>query len=160
MLRRSKARRWSGVGSASMGTSVPVSLVADLVAGEGGQVVEQAAEAAQWVAGGVVFAGGLGVGVGGALRGCDGVVALGWVFVGECQWRPGLAQVPDQVAGEHADQHVGFDAVVEAVVDGAQVQVVGLDDAEVAFDVGEVLVAVDHCGGVECGRLSTLVRST
>jgi len=33
---------------------------------------------------------------------------------------------------------VGFDAFVEAVVDGAQVEVVGFDDAEVAFDVGQV----------------------
>ncbi len=57
--------------------------------------------------------------------------------------------MPDEVAGEHADQHVRFDPVVEAVVDGPQVQVVGLDDAEVAFDVGEVLVAVHHRGGVE-----------
>src|SRR4029077_7171735 len=79
----------------------------------------------------------------------DRVIPLGWVFVGECHWRPGLAQVPDEVAGEQADQHVGFDAVLEAVVDGSQVQVVGLDDAEVAFDVGEVLVAFHHRGGVE-----------
>ena len=117
--RSSKARRWSGVGSASMGDVGVGAVVADLVAGEGGQVVEQAAEAAERVAVGVVFAGGLGVGVGGALGGGDGVVALGWVFVGEGQRRPGLAQVPDEVAGEHADQHVGVDAVVEAVVDRA-----------------------------------------
>ena len=57
--------------------------------------------------------------------------------------------MPDEVAGEHADQHVGPDPVVEAVVDGAQVQVVDLDDAEVAFDVGEVLVGGDDPGGVE-----------
>jgi hypothetical protein len=46
---------------------------------------------------------------------------------------------------------VGADPVVEAVVDGAQVQVVDLDDAEVAFDVGEVLVADDHLGRVQLG---------
>ena len=57
--------------------------------------------------------------------------------------------MPDEVAGQHADQHVGFDPVVEAVVDRAQVQVVGFDDAEVAFDVGEVLVAGDDRGRVE-----------
>src|SRR5262245_13185071 len=55
----------------------------------------------------------------------------------------------NQVAGEQTDQYVGVDAVVEAVVDGPQVQVVGLDDAEVALDVGEVLVALHHGGGVE-----------
>ena len=41
VLSRSKARRWSGVGSASMGTSMLVWWEeADLVAGQGGQVVE------------------------------------------------------------------------------------------------------------------------
>ena len=44
--------------------------------------------------------------------------------------------MPDQVAGQQADQHVGADALLETVVDGAQVQVVGFEDAEVAFDVG------------------------
>ncbi|HET9117783.1 MAG TPA: hypothetical protein VFN75_06885, partial [Pseudonocardiaceae bacterium] len=47
--------------------------------------------------------------------------------VGEGQWRPGLAQVPGKVAGQHADQYVGADALVEAVVDGSQIQVVGFD---------------------------------
>ena len=32
---------------------------------------------------------------------------------------------------------------------GRRVQIIGLDDAEVAFDVGEVLVAFDDPGGVE-----------
>src|SRR5271166_1194075 len=98
-------------------------VVADLVAGEGGQVIEQAAEAAQRVSVGVVTGGRLGLGVGGAVRGGDGVVAGGWVLVGEGHRRPGLAQVPDQVAGQHADQHVGFDPVFEAVVDRAQVEI-------------------------------------
>ena len=57
--------------------------------------------------------------------------------------------MPDQVAGEQADQHVRRDPLLEVVVDRSQVQVVGLDDAEVAFDVGEVLVAFHHRGGVE-----------
>jgi hypothetical protein len=55
--------------------------------------------------------------------------------------------VPDEVAGQHA----GADPVVEAVVDGPQVQVVGFDDAEVAFDLGQVLVADDHPGRVQLG---------
>ena len=58
----------------------------------------------------------------------------GGVFVGECQRRPGLAQVPDEVGGEEADQDVCADPVVEVVVDGAQVQVDGFEGAEVAFD--------------------------
>jgi AcrR family transcriptional regulator len=32
---------------------------------------------------------------------------------------PGASEVPDEVGGERADQHVGVDAVVESVVDGA-----------------------------------------
>ena len=59
----------------------------------------------------------------------------------------GLAQVPGEVAGEHADQDVGADPVGEAVVDGPQVQVVGLGDAEVPSGVFEILVGGDHCGG-------------
>ena len=55
---------------------------------------------------------------------------------------------------------MGADAVVEAVVDGAQVEVVGLDDPEVAFDVGEVLVGADHPGRVEGLAAAMLVRST
>src|SRR6266508_6955224 len=69
---------------------------ADLVAGEGGQVVEQAAEAAVGVPVLVVLAGGLGPGVGGALGGGDGVVALGCCLVGEGERRPGLARVPER----------------------------------------------------------------
>ena len=54
-------------------------------------MVEQAAEAAQRVAVGVVLAGGFGLGGGGAVCGGDRVVAAGWVLVGEGQWRPGFA---------------------------------------------------------------------
>ena len=50
---------------------------ADLVAGEGGQVIEQAAEAAQRVAGFVALGAGLGVGGRGALCGGDWVVPVG-----------------------------------------------------------------------------------
>jgi hypothetical protein len=61
--------------------------------------------------------------------------------------------VPDQVAGEHADQHVGLHAVFEPVPDGAQDQVVGLDVPEVAFEFGQVLVGGDRAGGVSGRRL-------
>src|SRR6478736_569454 len=66
-------------------------VVADLVAGQGGQVIEQAAEAAQWGAVGGLVTGGFGLGGGGALCGGVWVVAAGWVLVGESQWRPGVA---------------------------------------------------------------------
>src|SRR4029077_8938099 len=55
--------------------------------------------------------------------GCSSVNVIGAQALRRCH----------EVAGQHADQHVGADAVVETVVDGAQVQVVDLDDAEVAF---------------------------
>ncbi len=71
--------------------------------------------------------------------------------VGIGQWREGFTQVPVQVLGEHADQDVGADAVGTVVVDGAQVQVVGFDVAEVAFNVGEVFVGGDGGCGVKCG---------
>ena len=44
------------------------------------------------------------------------------------------------------EEHVGADPVFEVVVDGAEVEVVDLDGAEVAFDAGEVLVGGDHTG--------------
>src|SRR5512142_1961558 len=57
--------------------------------------------------------------------------------------------MPGQVAGEHADQHVGLDPVFEPVPDGPQVQVVGFDVPEVAFEAGQVLVGGDCAGGVQ-----------
>src|SRR5713101_1231546 len=53
------------------------------------------------------------------------------------------------VGGEHADQHVCFDPFFEVVVDGAQAGVVGLDVAEVSFQVGQVFVGGDDAGSIE-----------
>jgi len=39
--------------------------------------------------------------------------------------------------------------VFEVVVDRAQVQIVGLDEPEVAFDMGQVLVGGDHTGRIQ-----------
>ena len=59
-------------------------------------------------------------------------VVRGWgIVVGKGQRGPGPAQVPGQVAGEHADQHVGPDPFFQPVPDGPQVQVVGFDVPEV-----------------------------
>ena len=52
---RSKACRWVLVGSASIGTVTAGAGEPDLVAGQGGQVLEQAAEAAVGAAGRVVL---------------------------------------------------------------------------------------------------------
>src|SRR6185312_11942369 len=92
-----------------------------------------------------------GLGVRGAAGGGDRVVPGGRVLVGEGQRRPCLAQVPGQVAGEHADQHVRFDAFFEPVEHRPQVQVVGLHRPEVALDVPEVFVGGHHAGRAEFG---------
>ena len=106
----SKASGWMLVGSVSTGSGGVGAGEPDLVAGQGRQVLQQAAEAAVGPPGRVVLAGGLGLGPGrpagrGHRAGRDGRV-----LVGEGQRRPGPAQVPGQVAAEHADQHVGPDA--------------------------------------------------
>src|ERR1035437_8279954 len=56
--------------------------------------------------------------------------------------------VPDEVGGEHADEHVGPDPGFGVVVDGAQVQVDGLEGAEVASHPGQGLVGGHDHGGV------------
>ena len=110
---------------------------------------EQAVEAAVGPSVLVVLAGGLGLGGSRAASGGEGVCLGGRVLAGVGQRRPCLAQVPGQVGGEHADQHVGFDALSEPVEDRAQVQVAGLDVAEVPLGVFEVLVRGDDAGRVE-----------
>ncbi len=122
-------------------------------------MVEQAAEAVAGAAVLVVLAGCLGPGAWRTGGGADGVAPAGRVLVGVGQGCPGTAQVPDQVAGEHADQDVGADAFFEPVVDGPQVQVVGFDVAEVPLDVFEVLVGGDH-GGASSWLAGTAVRNT
>jgi hypothetical protein len=57
-------------------------LVADSVAGQGAQVVEQSLEAAQYGSVGCMMAGGFGLGCRRALRGRDRVVALWGIFIG------------------------------------------------------------------------------
>ena len=60
---------------------------ADLVAGQGGQVLDQAAEAVVGLPGRVVLAGGLGLGSGGAAGRGDRVLRDGRVLVGEGELR-------------------------------------------------------------------------
>ena len=124
--------------------------VLEVVAGQGGQVGQQClVGAGRQVTVGGGLAGRFGPGGGRAGRLCDGILPVRRVLVGVGQRRPRLAQVSGEVGGEHADQHVRLDPVGEAVVDRAQVQVDCLEGPEVAFDAGEVLVGVDHGGGVE-----------
>ena len=57
----------------------------------------------------------------------DGVGTDGPVLVGEQQRFPRGFQVPGEVVGEHADQHVRADAVLEVVVDRADLQLRALE---------------------------------
>ncbi|MDQ3765666.1 MAG: hypothetical protein M3460_30950 [Actinomycetota bacterium] len=75
------------------------------------------------------------------------------MFVGEGELGEGLAEVPGEVGGEQAAEDVGPDALFQVVPDGAEIEVVDFDDAEIAFDEGEVFVGgdgadcVQHVGG-------------
>src|SRR5450755_2058830 len=62
-------------------------------------------------------------GGGGADCFCDGVGADGPLFVGEQQGFPRGFEVPGEVVGEGADEHVRADAVLEVVMDRADLQV-------------------------------------
>ena len=104
----SKASRWVLVGSASTGTVARVPANRTWLRVEGGQVGEQAAVAVEggrlgcaWLAALVLARGERRAGVTGSAGG-----GMPWsVKVG----RRRQAQVPGEVAGEHADQHVGAD---------------------------------------------------
>src|SRR6185312_1923988 len=92
----------------------------DLVAGEGAQVGEQSLVAVGGQVGlGGGFSGGFGVGRGGSECWCDGVGALGWVFVGVGQEGHRFTQLQDMLGGEHVDKDGSADAVLEAVIDRA-----------------------------------------
>src|ERR1017187_10816386 len=79
----------------------------------------------------------------------DRVGGGGDVLVGEGELGECLAQVPGEVGGEHADQHVAADVSFEVVAGGPQAGVVGLGDAEVPPGVFEVLAGGDGTGGIE-----------
>ena len=144
----SKACRWALVGSVSIGTatSVPVNRTWLRV-----KVARCSSRARKLRIsdGRVVLARGLGLGAGGTAGGGDRAGRGGRVLVGEGERRPCLARVPGEVAGEHADQHVGPGAFFEPVEDGPQVQVVSLDVAEVPLHVLEVLAGGHHGGRVQ-----------
>src|SRR5660397_9548 len=93
----------------------------DPVAGERAEVVEQLAKAADRLAVLVGLAGGLGARGRRPTSGSDRVRPRWRRLVGKGQRGQRGAQVPDQVAGQEADQHVRADPVLEAVVDGAPV---------------------------------------
>ena len=68
------------------------------------------------------------------------------VGVGEHQLTPGLAHVPLDVVGEHAQEDVRAHAIGRAVMDGAHLQIDGFERAEGTLDAGQRLV-VPHAVG-------------
>ena len=60
-----------------------------------------------------------------------------------------MAEVPDEVGGKHADEHVSADPVFEMVVDRAEVQIDCFEATEVSFDNLETFVRFDDFAGVE-----------
>jgi hypothetical protein len=101
---------------------------------------------------------GLALGGGGAARLGDRVRLGRRLLVVEQQRLPGLAQVPGEVVGEHAEEDVGIDALLEPVEDGAQLEP-ALERTEGALDLLELLVGAHDVGRFEL-RAGTLVRRT
>jgi hypothetical protein len=112
------------------------------VGGDGGQVVQQGGEAVHGSAIGGGLGGVLGQRRGRAAGGSDragpGGPGGGGVVVFEQDGRELLLHVPDDVAGERADQHVGADPAGEPVADGPD-QEVGVQAAEHPLDVSRAL---------------------
>jgi len=120
----------------------------DGVAGDGGQVGQEALERVD----GLGIWGSLGAGFG--FRGAGGLFGGHRVGSGGCGFlvvkEHGLenrAHVPFHVIGEHAQEHMGSHAVGVAVVDGAHLEIDGFDAAERVLHEAEVLVALDDVGG-------------
>ena len=70
------------------------------------------------------------------------------VGVGKHQFAPGLAHVPLDVVGEHAQEDMRAHPIGQTVVDRAHLQIDGLERTEGALDVGERLVVAHAVGGI------------
>ena len=157
---RSKASRWVLVGSVSTGTVTAVLVNRTWLRARVARCSTSPRKLRQGRAGGIALPGGFGLGGGGAAGGSDRVLRGRRVLVGEGQRRPRFTEVPGQVAGQHADQHVRPDAAFEPAEHRPQVQVVGFDRAEIPLDVLEALVGGDHGGAVQLRLAGSGVRST
>ena len=74
------------------------------------------------------------------------------IGVGEHQLAPGLAHVPFDVVGEHAQEDVRAHPVGLAVVDRAHLQVDRLERAKRPLDVGQRLVVAHAVGRIHLRR--------
>ena len=57
--------------------------------------------------------------------------------------------MPGEVVGEHAEEHVRADAVVEVVVDRADLELGAFEGSERSLDLFEVLVGAHDLAGAE-----------
>ena len=78
-----------------------------------------------------------------------GALCFGGLLIGVVveHGRQTLAHVPFQILGEHAQKHVGADAICQPVINRPDLQVDGLEAAEGALDQAQRLVAA-HRGSV------------
>ena len=74
------------------------------------------------------------------------------VLVGKEQFAPGLLQMPFDIVGEHAEEDVGADSVAQTVMDGADLEVDGLQGAEGALDLREGFVVAHAACAIETFR--------
>ena len=61
--------------------------------------------------------------------------------------RQGVAQMPFDVIGEHAEEDMGAHAVCRPVSDRPDVEIDGFQGPEGAFDTGEILIGLHRLGG-------------
>ena len=96
------------------------------------QVLHEGAEAVRGRAVVEPVRGGFRRGRRGACGGGDGIARRFGVlvFIGEEHGPPRFAHVPLHMVGEHAEEDVAADAIFEAVVDGPDLEVDGLERAE------------------------------
>lgn len=73
------------------------------------------------------------------------------ILIVEDERHPGRLEVPDDVLGEHADEEVGADALLEPVVDGTNQEVHALEGPERALHMLQRLVGPRDIGVVEFG---------
>ena len=79
--------------------------------------------------------------------GATGSEPLRRCLVAEEQWREGALEVPGDVGREQAEEQVSAHAVLAVVVDGAHLELDGLEVAEGPLGMGQALVGEDHGAG-------------
>src|SRR3990172_10388652 len=115
-----------------------------MVSGQGGERVEEVAEAGDGQAVLGALAGCFPPAGGRALRRGDWVGGGEWGVVFEEERGEALLELEAEGVGEHAEEDVGAHAVFEVVVDGADLELRALHRPEGQLDVGELLVRAHY----------------